>query len=210
VYPESMPTTFRLALITVLLAFSLSAQTPHEELLTPDNAYNPIPSPDGRFIAYVRTGWGDGISSGFGRSHLVSEPRIMSAEGSSSPRILEKNFFISGWTPDNQVVCYRDGRYRVFSIDGNQTASGEILKNINPIDRRTEWVAYAPSLKTLVLGHAGDGDQRTIETLDHTIVAYHGTFSNDRVVPSPDGRYLAVFGQYSDTALQIYDLTRKS
>lgn len=40
------------------LASVARAQVYTESLISADNAYNPVPSPDGRYIAYVRTGWG--------------------------------------------------------------------------------------------------------------------------------------------------------
>jgi hypothetical protein len=52
--------------MAVLLLFSTlrhapgaRAQNSSESLFTADNAYNPIPSPDGRHVAYVRAGWGE-------------------------------------------------------------------------------------------------------------------------------------------------------
>jgi hypothetical protein len=70
---------------------------------------NPIPSPDGKYIAYVRTGWGEGVFTSFGRSSLVSEVKIMSLEpvhlplltaldlsAAVSPRTLARNYFTSG------------------------------------------------------------------------------------------------------------------
>jgi hypothetical protein len=47
-----------LVLSAQLLIPHAVAQTPTETLLSKENAYNPIPSPDGKYIAYVRTGWG--------------------------------------------------------------------------------------------------------------------------------------------------------
>ena len=71
-------------MMSVLLFVTRSqSQVSSETLLIPDNAYNPIPSPDGKYIAYVRTGWGrPGGSGGFGRSNLVSEVDIIDTSGS--------------------------------------------------------------------------------------------------------------------------------
>ena len=67
-----------LILIVLLLVTRSQSQASSETLLIPDNAYNPIPSPDGKYIAYVRTGWGRHVGiSGFGRSNLVSEVAVM-------------------------------------------------------------------------------------------------------------------------------------
>jgi len=49
-----------------------SDQADPNPLLYGVNAYNPIPSPDGRTIAFVGTGWGRHLpTSGLGRSHHV-------------------------------------------------------------------------------------------------------------------------------------------
>jgi hypothetical protein len=67
----------KLILIVLLLVTRSQSQASSETLLTPDNAYNPIPSPDRKRISYVRTGWGrPGGSDGFGRSNLVSEVAV--------------------------------------------------------------------------------------------------------------------------------------
>jgi len=46
-----------LVLVSILFhAQGAAAQNFTESLISADNAYNPIPSPDGKYIAYVRTG----------------------------------------------------------------------------------------------------------------------------------------------------------
>ena len=77
----------RASVILVFSALALAsragAQAPRETLLSTENAYNPIPSPDGKYVAYVRTGWSrQGGSGGFGRSNLVSEVAVIDASGS--------------------------------------------------------------------------------------------------------------------------------
>lgn len=209
-YTYCVAIILRLALASLFLVATVSGQTPHEELLTPDNAYNPIPSPDGHFIAYVRTGWGEMEETGMGRSSLVSEVRVLKVDAPTGPKIVAKQFFISGWTPDDQIVCYRDSRYAVVTTEGKQVFAGNIQNDPGHIERWTEWVAYAPSFKTLLWTHAIRDWDRTIETQQHTIASFTGNWAKARVVPSPDGHYLAVFSESPDTALQIYDLTRKS
>jgi len=71
----------------------------------------------------------------------------------------------------------------------------------------TEWVAYAPSLATIVWSRLIDS-HGVIETPSRTL-ATEELFA-DRVVPSPDGRYLAIFGQFPQTSLRVYDLRLKS
>jgi hypothetical protein len=65
--------------LALLYPFASLARNATEVLLSEtENAYNPIPSPDGKLIAYVRTGWGQaGRTTGFGRSNLRSEIAVM-------------------------------------------------------------------------------------------------------------------------------------
>ncbi len=54
----------------------------------------------------------------FGRSSLVSDVKIMNADGTATPRTLAADFFLSGWTPDSSsVVCYRDWKYALVSTE---------------------------------------------------------------------------------------------
>ena len=119
---------------SLAFAFGAMAQSSSESLslLTTDNAYNPIPSPDGRYVAYVRTGWGESLVSSMGRSSLVSDVKIMSVEGAATPRTLAKEYFLSGWTPDStQLVCYRDWKYALVSTDGERIMKGRIPNDPN-------------------------------------------------------------------------------
>src|ERR1700691_3358488 len=47
-----------LVLLFFIAVATLWGQAPNEKLLSEENGYNPIPSPNGKLIAYVRTGWG--------------------------------------------------------------------------------------------------------------------------------------------------------
>jgi hypothetical protein len=88
------------------------AQSFSESLLTTENAYNPMPSPDGKHIAFVRVGWGESGVSSFGRSSLVSDIKVMSVGGAAVPHLVAKGYFLSGWTPDSvRLVCFRDAKY---------------------------------------------------------------------------------------------------
>jgi hypothetical protein len=180
------------------------AQNFSESLLTTDNAYNPIPSPDGKYVAYVRTGWGKGFVTGFGRSSLVSDIKVASIGTTSTPRTVAKNYFLSGWTPDStQLVCYRDWKYALVSIDGRPILEGRIPNDPNN-HPATEWAAYSPSLATIVWSRHIDDSYAAIETPSGTVVREEG-FRHERVVPSPDGRYLAVFGEFPQGDLRVYD-----
>ncbi len=194
---------------SLIFALGATAQSSSELLLTTDNAYNPIPSPDAKYIAYIRTGWGEKIVFSLGRSSLVSDVKIMDVDGTAAPRTLAKDFFISGWTPDStRVVCYRDWNYALVSTEGKQTRAGRIPNDLNRFIP-TEWVAYAPSLESLVWSRPIDKSHIQIETPGGVIVKEEMS-GGERVVPSPDGRYFAVFREASQTDLRVYDLRLKS
>ncbi len=68
----------------------------------------------------------------FGRSSLVSDVKIMNADGTATPRTLAADFFLSGWTPDSSsVVCYRDWKYALVSTEGKPTMEGRIPNDPN-------------------------------------------------------------------------------
>lgn len=197
-----------LFVVTLLVTNGVKAQSGEEALLTTDNAYNPIPSPDGRYIAYVRTGWGEGLVTSFGRSSLVSDVKLVNAQGIPDSRTLARQYFLSGWTPDStQLVCYRDGKYALVATDGTRSVEGRI-PNKPGEHPSTEWAAYSPSLATILWSRRVAEAHGAIETPSSLIVSEE--HFQDRVVPSPDGRYLALFGQFPQTDLRVYDFRLKS
>jgi Tol biopolymer transport system component len=182
---------------------SAAAQSSSEVLLSTDNAYNPLPSPNGKFVAYVRLRW-DPMkgSGGFGRSNLVSEVAVISADGNLVTKSAIAQTFISGWTPDDtQLVCFKNWIYFLVSLDGTRAAEGQVPQT--PFNR-PEWVSYSPSLATIVWTHMVDKSRWTIETPDRVLVSTQSPIG-ERAVPSPDGRYIAVYGEYSPTDLKVYD-----
>ena len=194
----------------LIVASEARTQDYAETLLTTDNAYNPIPSPDGKYIAYVRTGWGEKLWIGFGRASLVSDVKIVTVKGDAAPRTLATDYFLSAWTPDStRVVCYRDWNYALVSTEGKRTMTGRIPNDPDRFDIAAEWVAYSSSLETIIWSRQVDKSHRAIETPTRTIVK-DGMFWQERVIPSPDGRYLAVFREESQTDLRVYDLLLKS
>jgi len=198
---------FTLLVVILLPADGAKAQSGDEALLTTDNAYNPIPSPDGKYIAYVLTGWRENGVTGLGRSSLVSDVKVVNTQGVPAPRTPAKDYFLSGWTSDStQLVCYRDGKYALVA-DGKGNVDGRI-PNKPDEPPATEWVAYAPSLATIVWSRLVNHVHGAIETPSSLIVREERF--QDRVVPSPDGRYLALFGQFPQTDLRVYDLRLKS
>jgi len=183
----------------------------NESLLSTDNAYNPIPSPDGRYVAYVRTGWGrPGGSGGFGRSNLISEVIVVDQNGKlTSVKPLE-DMFLEGWIPDSsRLVCFRDWKYAMVSTDGKLVEEGRMPYDADKQPPPPEWVAYSPQLADIVWSRLIDNSQGAIETPTRTVVRVK-VFPGERVVPSPDGRYLAVFGAFPQPDLRVYDLVLES
>jgi hypothetical protein len=208
-YANQVRTVLLLFLSTLIPALGAMAQNSRESLLTADNAYNPIPSPDGRYVAYVRTGWGERPFTGFGRSSLVSDIKVVDTGTTPTPTTVAKDYFLAGWTPDStQLACYRDGTYALVSTDGTRVLEGRIPNDPNK-HPATEWAAYSPSLGTIVWSRLIDDSHAAIETPSSTVVR-EGGFRHERVVPSPDGRHLAVFGEFPDGDLRVYDLRVKS
>jgi hypothetical protein len=193
----------------LILGSGAKAQESHETLLSADNAYNPMPSPDGRYIAYVRTGWGERQWFGFGRASLVSDVRVINTRGAALPRTLAEDFFLSGWTPDStHLLCFRDGRYALVAVDGQTEAKGKIPNNQN-LNLFSEWVAYLPTLDSIAWDRQVDKSHWAIETPRQTVVIGKG-FLHARVVPSPDGQYLAVYNESSKTKQRVFEIRSKT
>jgi len=100
--------------VSLLSSFGVVAQGFSESLLTTDNGYNPMPSPDGKHIAFVRVGWGESTFVSFGRSSLVSEVKVLNVEGDAVPYLLAKGYFLSGWTPDSVRLPSTDKKLVAF------------------------------------------------------------------------------------------------
>jgi hypothetical protein len=191
-----------LALLATPFAFG---QTPSETMLSPENAYNPIPSPDGKYIAYVRIGW-NRESGGFGRSSLVSEVAIIDANGKVLVKNPIANGFLSGWTPDSRdVVRYRDGEYSLASMAGKLTSKGRLPGATNVIG--TERVSYW-SRSGVMIWSGQDGFHTALETPKGVLTeddGWHGSV----IAPSPDGRFVAVAGDWPRSDLWVYDTILK-
>ncbi|HEV3220655.1 MAG TPA: hypothetical protein VGZ48_12845 [Candidatus Acidoferrales bacterium] len=171
-----------------------SAQESSETLFSQENAYNPIPSPDGKLVAYVRTGWDrpKGVG-GFGRADLLSDVLVMTSDGAPVTKKPLADSFLAGWTPDGMnLVCFRDYFYGLVTLKGKRTMDGNLeLKGgvVGP-----ERVAYIPSRKTIGWSRMGSRHNTLIEFQGGTI-ARNDAWLGEFLVPSPDGRYLAVYGE---------------
>src|ERR1700738_2619935 len=183
----------------------LWGQAANETLLSAENAYNPIPSPNGKMIAYVRTGWGrPGGSGGFGRSNLISEVVVITDDGKPITATPLTDTFLAGWTPHGSaLVCYRDWKYTLISLNGKRSLQGDLRHPENVL--ATERVFYLPGLGAVAWSRVGGASNTVLETQDQ-IIAEHPGWLGDVVVPSPDGRYLAVFGDKWRKHLWVYDM----
>jgi hypothetical protein len=193
------------SLSVVLLARS---QTRNETLLSTENAYNPIPSPDGKYIAYVRTGWGNsGASGGFGRSNLVSQVAVIDGTGNFTATKPLADAFLSGWTSDSvEVVCYRDGEYSLVSMDGTRVSKGRLPAATNVMG--TERVSYLPRSGTVIWSRQS-GFHTVLETPSGVLAQREG-WQGALISPSPDGKYLAIAGGWSQSHLWVYNIDQRT
>jgi hypothetical protein len=199
-----------LALSVALFAFLFSfipegaAQDSPEELLSQENAYNPIPSPDGKLIAFVRTGWDrPNGTQGFGRSNLLSEVLVMNPEGVLVTKKPLADTFLAGWTPDGMnLIYFRDWKYGLVTLEGKRRLEGRLeFKGVVGPER----VAYIPSRKVIGWSRLGPSDDTLIEFPGQTI-ARNISWLGEFLVPSPDGKYLAVFDNKVKKDLWVYDV----
>lgn len=198
-----------------------------------ENAYNPIPNPDGSLIAYVRTGWWrPGGSGGFGRSNLVSEVKLMNADGKIlSPRILA-DAFLHGWTPDGKyLICYRDAEFWIVSPDGEISKSGHLPEQSDSyeVSERVAFLSSSDSILWLQNDYTNikrtatspSTEYMTRDLVRSIIRSSRGEVAifkpqlnaDEMLVPSPNERYLALIRtnpRGRDTYLWTYDLQNKT
>lgn len=199
----------------ILLLFASAAlltrtqsQAPTETLLSTENAYNPIPSPDGEHVAYVRTGWGrPGGSGGFGRSNLVSEIAVTDRNGTLVTKTPVADAFLSGWTPDGtDLVCYRDGEYFLASVNGKHSSKGKFPAAPDVIG--TERVSYLPRSGMMIWSQQ-DGFHTILETPNGGIAERNG-WMGALISPALSGRYIAISGGWPHSHVWVYDFDLKA
>src|SRR5271169_5943954 len=188
---ESFAVLLSLLLTSVWLAPPIWPQEHQDALLLMENAYNPIPSPDGKRIAYVRTGWGRPVGNGgFGRSNLVSEVAVTDARVNLAPKGDVADAFLSGWTADAaDLVCYRDGEYALVSMTGKRSGEGR-LPGPGSFSAGTERVSYL-SQSGMMIWSRQDAPYHTVLETPKGVIAQHGGWLGELIAPSPNGRYLA-------------------
>jgi Tol biopolymer transport system component len=181
-------------IVVFLLMIGSLVASPAQQLATQLfdlNAYEPIPSPDGKLIAYVQTGRAlSGGSGGFGRSNLQSVVSFCDASG-QTPKGLGLEGFLGEWLPDSSaIVGYRDWKFALMSPSGS-TKSG----SMTPVQAGlwSERVAYLRNFHRFTwIAYTDDGGT-ILQTGDGPIAKFQLTLDIDAVIaPSPDGRYLAI------------------
>ena len=175
------------------------------------NVHNPTPSPDGTKIACVRTGWGRGGPSPFGRGNLRSEVIVLDATGRPVTQKPLADAFLAGWTSEGkQLICYRDRRCFLVSIDGQVSQDAVTTNNTvgKLIYSGTERVTFLPKKNSMVWFEHTQGGSTT-RGPDRDLVQNPELFLGDMIVPSPDERYLAAIGSRdaysSNPDLWVYD-----
>jgi hypothetical protein len=192
--------------VIVLFALCARAQKTEEKLLSDENAYNPIPSPDGKLIAYVRTGWRNKGTAGFGRSNLRSEIAVMATRGTGFPLPPVADAFLFGWTPDgNHLICYRDWRFLLVGLHKGVLRKADEAGGDDGFTR-SERVAYLAKANTFVwVEH--QHSPRTFLLTQTGRLAQNSMMTGAIVVPSPNERFLAIIGNGMN--LLIYDMAQK-
>ena len=197
-----------------------------------ENAYNPIPGPDGSLIAYVRTGWGrPGEIGGLGRSNLISEIAVMNADGNVQTQKSLADAFLYDWSADGKSLnCYRDGNYSTVSIEGKVLMKGRLpLDSFSNILERVTFLPNTNSVMWLqsfftnikyketspsAYSVTSDFVSATIQSPEGEVAKRNSGLNTDALlISSPNGRYLAVASPYSkasNNSLLIYDRQKAS
>jgi len=107
-----------------------------ETVFRSQNGTVPMVSPDGKWLAYVETGWGRwGGSGGFGRSNLVSLVHAVKTDGTDD-RLISDMFLVSWLADSRHIASARDGHAAVCNLEGEIVAEfGQALD--------AEWQKYA-------------------------------------------------------------------
>jgi hypothetical protein len=197
-------------LTTSMFLLSAAAQVQ----LSDENAYNPIPSPDAKNIAAVRTGWSrPGGSGGWGRSNLVSEIIILDREGHTLSSKPLSDGFIADWTKAG-IVSFRSWSYSLISAGGSVLQQGPVCPGqirVGPPPKCAERVAYLPKANAFVWVFQKFGDSVLLTPDKELSSHHHQNFLGDWLVPSPDEKYIAVGPRYlRESSLNIYDIREKT
>jgi Tol biopolymer transport system component len=198
-----------LAILLFCLSVDPSALSQRETMFLDVDAYQPVPSPDGKLVAFVLTGRSTHGSGGFGRSNLRSNVAFANQNGKNlrDPKI---DGFLGEWLPDSSAVSsYRDWHFSLVTPEGSQK-NGAMPQRIAPNSRfGAERAQYVPALNGFVwIEYSGPTTYLT--TINGPVATFNRWFQNEAlIVPSPDGRYVAI-GDLEGRNLWIYDIEKKT
>lgn len=210
-----MNNRWRVLALAYILARASLAQQPEKLFLT-ETAYDPVPSPDGKQVAFVLTGRDSTYGSGgFGRSNLRSVICFTDERGTQVHKTPSYRF-LAGWLFDSSgVVSYRDWHFALTDLDGKERSAGSMptmLEGDGP--QGAERVAYDSNQKTFVwIEHSKTTS--LLQTPGGTLATFAGLLPlSASIVPSPDGRYLAIGGPseylYESHDLWVFDTQRNT
>jgi hypothetical protein len=139
-----------LAILLFCLSVDPSALSQRETMFLDVDAYQPVPSPDGKLVAFVLTGRSTHGSGGFGRSNLRSNVAFANQNGKNlrDPKI---DGFLGEWLPDSSAVSsYRDWHFSLVTPEGSQK-NGAMPQRIAPNSPfGAERAQYVPALNGFV------------------------------------------------------------
>jgi len=199
----------------VLLAVAVHASAQDgEKLLFDFDAYNPVPSPDGKLIAYDVTGLTLLPVIGFGRSSLRSQVEFADVSGKNR-RSTTFEGFLGEWLPDSSAIStYRDWRFALASPDGTKQSASMHVVLSDYLPPLAERATYLPNFGAFVwIEHKDVGTeiQRTVLQTNNGPIASLDVLLplSALIVPSPDQRYLAIGNPgknlYEDQSLWVFD-----
>jgi hypothetical protein len=195
------------------LAMALVAANAAAQIqLSDENAYNPIPSPDGLKIVAVRTGWGrHGGSGGLGRSNLKSDLIILDRMGRTISPLFHEDRFVADWNRGG-IVSFRDWSYTLLSPEGRVLDQGRVCSPelINSPFDCPERVAYLPALGSFAWVHQKVGSSVLMTPRGELSLDHHEKYLGKWLAPSPDERYIAVGPGQLGPSLNVYDLREKT
>ena len=192
----------------VLLGAAIHAPS-QEMLFSHVNAYNPVPSPDGKLIAYDVTGRKlSGGSGGFGRSNLLSQIEFCDRNGNrlKGPDV---EGFLGEWLPDSSAIStYRDWRFAL--VSPGSILQSSLMRSQSPDNAPVpaERATYVQKFGAFVW--IEDGNPGTILQTRNGPIARLETMLpvSALIVSSPDERYLAIGKPSTETSeghLWIFD-----
>lgn len=183
------------AALTCLLVRISTAQHA-ATLFLKETAYDPLPSPDGKHVAFVLTGRRQsGGTGGFGRSNLRSQIGFANASGTLIQDTTADGF-LSGWVQDGSaVVSYRDWRFALVGLEGEKKNSGSMAEREDlSAPQPAERVAYVSTRKTFTWITHAKGTS-LLQTPVGPLATFKGLLPlSGLIISSPDGRYLIVGG----------------